>query len=144
MKKLTNEDFIRKAKEVHGNKYDYSKTSYVDSHTKVIITCPKHGDFEVLPYNHLSGTGCKKCIRKEWTTETFIEAARKIHGDKYDYSKVEYRGTRTPVCIISHEKDKDGNEIGEIWQFPKSHLASKGCHKEHHGFKKEDAWEKRT
>ena len=143
MKKLTNEDFIRKAKEVHGDKYDYSKTIYVDSHTKVIVTCPKHGDFEVLPYNHLSGTGCKKCIRKDWTTETFIEAARKIHGDKYDYSKVEYKGTRTPVCIISHEKDKDGNEIGEIWQFPKSHLTSKGCHKEHHGFKKEDAWEKR-
>ena len=102
MKKLTNEDFIRKAKEVHGGKYDYSKTSYVDSHTKVIITCPKHGDFEVLPYNHLSGTGCKKCIRKEWTTESFIDEARKVHGNKYDYSKTIYKDNRTKIILIHY------------------------------------------
>lgn len=55
--------FIEDAQKVHGNKYDYSKVNYVNSNTKVTITCPIHGDFEQLPLNHLKGQGCPKCSK---------------------------------------------------------------------------------
>lgn len=60
-KKLTTEEFIRRAREVHGDKYDYSKTRYVNAHTKVCIICPEHGEFWQNPSSHLKGMGCKKC-----------------------------------------------------------------------------------
>lgn len=61
MKKLTTEEFIKRAREVHGDKYDYSKTEYVDTHTKVCIISPIHGEFWQTPNTHLNGNGCKKC-----------------------------------------------------------------------------------
>ena len=127
MKKLTTEDFIRRAKEVHGDKYDYSKVDYIDNRTKVCIICPEHGEFWQQPRNHLLGQACPKCAYKtRWesrgriTTENFIKKARKVHGDKYDYSKVEYKGTHTKVCIICQEH-------GEFLQTPHNHLHSQGC-----------------
>lgn len=59
--KLTTEEFIARAKAIHGNRYDYSKTKYVNSNTKITITCLKHGDFECLPGNHLKGCDCFLC-----------------------------------------------------------------------------------
>ena len=54
-------DFIKDAKNIHGSKYDYSKVNYTNNHTKVTITCRKHGDFEQTPNSHLNGRGCPKC-----------------------------------------------------------------------------------
>ena len=120
-KKLTTEDFIRRAKEIHGDKYDYSKVKYEYAITKVCIICPKHGEFWQRPYGHLNGQGCSKCSgTKRSTTEEFINKARKVHGDKYDYSNVEYIGNKTKVCIICPEH-------GEFWQTPNSHLKGIGC-----------------
>lgn len=116
-KRLTTEEFIEKAKQVHNSKYDYSKTEYVSSRIKVIITCPEHGDFEQLPSSHLQGVGCPKCSRiwtdehkhnlqkssrksRGMTTEEWVEKARSIHGDKYDYSQTVYVNQRTNVKII--------------------------------------------
>lgn len=62
-KRLTLENFINKANQVHNNYYDYSKVNYVNSFTKILITCPIHGDFEQTPGSHLSGRGCPKCKR---------------------------------------------------------------------------------
>ena len=59
--KLTTEKFIEKARAVHGDTYDYSKTQYVRSMEKVCITCPEHGDFWQVPTSHLRGVGCPKC-----------------------------------------------------------------------------------
>ena len=64
MKKLTTEDFISKAREVHGDKYDYSKTEYVNNKTPICIICPEHGEFKQTPYPHLRGCGCAKCGEK--------------------------------------------------------------------------------
>ena len=64
VKKRDTESFIKKAKEVHGDRYDYSKTVYVNKRTKVVITCPIHGDFEQLANNHLRGQGCPLCGKK--------------------------------------------------------------------------------
>ena len=116
----TTEDFIAKAKEVHGNKYDYSKTKYVDTKTKVCIICPQHGEFWQIASSHIRGNGCPKCIGRHRTTEEYITEAKKVHGDKYDYSKVEYRGNKEKVCIICPKH-------GEFWQLPNNHLKNHGC-----------------
>ena len=121
--KYTTETFIKKAKEVHGDKYDYSKVEYIKSHIDIIITCPIHGDFLVKPYSHLQGVGCSKCYgNKRLSKEEFIKHAKEIHGDKYDYSKVEYVNNRTKVCIICPIH-------GEFWQTPDMHISIKmyGC-----------------
>lgn len=133
---MDNEYFIEKAKKIHGDKYDYSKVEYAKAVDDVIIICPKHGEFYQKPREHLSGCGCPKCGSEEtWnkrgriTKDEFIRKAKEIHGDKYDYSKVEYVNERTPVCIICHKKNRNGNEHGEFWQTPSSHLSGKGCRK---------------
>ena len=116
-------DFIREARKVHGNKYDYSKVNYINSAIKVKIICPEHGEFEQTPASHLSSKfGCPKCAGKYMDTEYFIKKAREVHGDKYDYSKVEYINSVTPVCIICPEH-------GEFWQKPSGHLSGAGCSK---------------
>lgn len=117
------ERFITKAKENHGDKYDYSKIEYIDAHTKVCIICPKHGEFWITPNSHLNGSGCPECGRnKKMTTEAFIKKAKQIHGDKYDYSKVEYINANTKVCIICPIH-------GEFLVSPANHLRERGCHK---------------
>ena len=119
----TKEEFIKKAREVHGDKYSYSKVEYVNSATKVCIICPEHGEFWQTPNNHLSGNGCSKCNGLYVpTTEEWITSAREVHGDKYDYSKVEYVNANTKVCIICPEH-------GEFWQRPYPHTDGSGCPK---------------
>ena len=125
-KVIDTKSFIEKAKSIHGDKYDYSKVEYVNSHTKVCIICPKHGEFWQLATNHLRGKGCSKCKnestskRQVSSKDEFITKARKVHGDKYDYSKVEYINSQTKVCIICPIH-------GEFWQSPNPHLRGKGC-----------------
>ena len=124
--KLTTEQFIAKAKEINGDTYDYSKVHYVNAHTPVTIICKKHGEFQQMPADHLSGYGCKQCgierrsQAQALTTDKFIERAKKVHGDKYDYSKVEYINSSTPITIICKKH-------GEFQQRPDSHLQGQGC-----------------
>ena len=122
------EEFIKKANEVHGGKYEYSKVEYVNNATKVCIICPKHGNFEQTPNSHLRGCGCPNCSfentgdRCRSSLVEFIKKARKLHGDKYNYSNVEYVNSRIKVCIIC-------SEHGEFWQSPNKHLIGSGCPK---------------
>lgn len=87
VKKLTTSEFIKRARNIHGIKYDYSKVEYIDAVNKVCIICPKHGEFWQLPSNHTHGTGCEKCYRemKKNTTAAFVAKAKAIYGNKYDY-----------------------------------------------------------
>lgn len=121
-KKLTIEEFIKRAKEVHGDKYDYSKVEYINTHTKINIICPKHGEFPQTPTKHLSDScGCPKCGGNvKLTTEEFIVKARKVHGDKYDYSKVEYLKNNVKIIIICPNH-------GKFQQTPVSHSGGVGC-----------------
>ena len=130
-RKITKEEFIEKARQVHGDKYDYSKVEYINNHTKVCIICPIHGEFFIKPSEHIySKCGCVKCSgREHGTTESFIEKARKVHGNKYDYSKVEYVNSKTKVCIICNEKNILGEIHGEFWQRPNDHLSGYACTK---------------
>ena len=115
------EEFIAKSREIHGDKYDYSKVVYKNNKTKVTIICPEHGEFQQMPNSHLEGKGCTKCAQNEMSNnEEFIEKARKIHGDKYDYSLVEYNGNKKKVKIICPKH-------GEFKQLPNHHLKGVGC-----------------
>jgi len=117
----TTEEFITKARKIHGDRYNYSLVVYDKALIKVKIICSKHGEFEQRPNCHLSGHGCPVCSgRKNLTTEEFITKARKIHADKYDYSKVNYINNTTLVRIICPEH-------GEFEQKPVNHLTNRGC-----------------
>ena len=124
------EQYVKEAQKIHGDKYDYSKVDFKRKNSKVCIICPEHGEFWQTLNKHInSKQGCPKCVGKNKTTEDFIEEARKVHGDKYDYSKIQYKRSNIKVCIICHEVDKDGNEHGEFWQTPSNHLWGKTCPK---------------
>ena len=135
------EDFIRQAKEVHGERYDYSKTTFVSTTVKVIIICRKHGQFKQLPYNHLRGQNCLACSGKQkLTNEVFIERGNKIHNNFYDYSKVDYKGIVTPVEIICPKH-------GIFWQKPLIHLGGStcpNCYKERKRVSREEFIERAT
>ena len=125
--KLTREEFIDKARQIHGNKYDYSKVNYKNNDTKICIICPEHGEFFMKPSNHVNlKQGCPECGKIERAkkhqknTLLFINEAKQIHGDRYDYSKVKYESATKKVCIIC-------SEHGEFWQTPSSHLSGSGC-----------------
>jgi len=100
--KFTTEDFVIKSKDAHGDKYDYSLVNYINKRSKVNIICPIHGEFEQIAYYHYYfKQGCQKCkVNKQLTTEEFIERAKLIHEDKYDYSLVNYINAYTKVDII--------------------------------------------
>ena len=126
-KKYTKEEFIKKAKIVHGDKYDYSRVDYFNSCTKVNIICPEHGLFQQTSHDHLSGKGCKLCgdkrknLNRTKSKEQFIEEAKIAHGDKYDYSKVDYVNNGTAVEIICPQH-------GSFWQRPRDHIFYRqGC-----------------
>jgi Zn finger protein HypA/HybF involved in hydrogenase expression len=126
-KSNTNE-FIEKAIEIHGDKYDYSKVDYENNKKPVTIICPIHGEFNQKPNTHLNGGGCYFCGKLKTgeklksNTESFIDAARKVYGVKYDYSKVVYTTSKSPVKIICPIH-------GEFEQIASYHLAGNGCKK---------------
>lgn len=118
--KYSTKCFINKAKQIH-DKYDYSKTNYVNSQTKVCIVCPEHGEFWQTPANHLQGQGCPKCDGSyRFSQEEFIEKSNFVHKNKYDYSKVKYLNCDTKVCIICPKH-------GDFWQTPYTHIHGCGC-----------------
>ena len=135
----TTEEFIAKAKAIHGEKYDYSKVMYVKNDEKVIIICPKHGEFLQTPMTHLRGNGCQKCgyetigrklKRSEplksphprKTTEDFIKQATELQNGFYGYSKSVYVNDKTPLVITCPIH-------GDFLQTPNKHLIGHGCPK---------------
>lgn len=119
-KRKTRDGFIKEANDVHGTKYDYSLVEYVNNHTKVCIICPIHGNFMQSPREHLNGHGCPMCSGRKLDRELFIQKSISVHGDKYNYSKVEYRGNKEKVCIVCPIH-------GEFWQSPNNHMRGHGC-----------------
>ena len=124
--KQTTQDFIEKARKIHGDKYDYSCTEYMGARYNVSIRCKIHGVFTQMATNHLGGKGCKECSRikvardQTSNTEEFIKKARSVHGEKYDYSLVDYKNNRTQIEIICKIH-------GKFLQAPSDHLSGKGC-----------------
>jgi very-short-patch-repair endonuclease len=96
-KKLTTEEFILKSKEIHGDKYDYSQVTYINNSTPVEIIHDVVA-YEQLPQNHLKGFKCEN--NKKMTENDFIRKSKEIHGDKYDYSLVDFKNVRSKIKII--------------------------------------------
>lgn len=118
--------FPLKAKDVHGDRYDYSKVEYQDHMTRVIIICKKHGEFTQAPRKHIEGSGCQKCgveqQENKINTEIFIDRSKKIHGDKYKYEQA--------VFINSKTKIKVQCELHGIFEIlPHNHMKGVGCKK---------------
>lgn len=104
--------FIKISKNVHGNKYDYSNTKYTGDKNKVVIICPKHGEFTQMAGSHKAGKGCVSCGFESTSAscrsnkENFIANAIEVHGDRFDYSLVDYVNTDTKVVVICKDHGK--------------------------------------
>jgi len=115
-------EFIDRAKTIHGNWYDYSTVNYNLAWEKVTIICPKHGEFSQYPSQHLNGHRCKWCYwdahpsKNHISHKEFVEAARRMHGNKYDYGVMKYKTTTVPITIHCNKHNK------EIEINTKSHL----------------------
>jgi protein-arginine kinase activator protein McsA len=121
-KRCTIQEFIEKARQVHGDIYNYSESIYLTTHTKLTIVCPMHGTFNQQPSNHLSGQGCPVCSDTKLTINQFVKEAQAIHKYVYDYSHVDYTMTRNKVDILCFFH-------GIFKQTPNSHLRGSGCPK---------------
>lgn len=126
--KFDTEKFIKKSIQIWENKYDYSKTKYINSNTKVIVICNEHGDFEQLPQNHYKygcgSCGHKKNVRnnelKEKCKNNFEIKSNNIHNNVYSYTKSDYINACTKVIVTCKEH-------GEFYVTPNNHLRGKGC-----------------
>ena len=136
-KKITTEEFIRRSKVVHGNKYDYSKSEYTFSRKKLIVICKKHGEFKISPNNHFRGKGCKECgfVRSRKSRlkgiDYFITKSRIHHGEKYNYDLVKYVNSKKKVKIICPIH-------GEFLQQLGNHSRGFGCKMCGHKFRSEN------
>ena len=117
---MTKEEIIKQATAVHGDKYDYSKVEYENKKTKICIICPEHGEFWQTPSKHLLGQGCPKCAGRHKTNEELIDAFIKVHGDKYDYSKMRFNKMHEKVCVVCPKH-------GDFYVTPSNHLNNRGC-----------------
>ena len=128
--KKTPSQLLLEFRQVHGYKYTYPHLDeeYKTNKSKITIVCPIHGEFKQTINHHLRGQGCSKCadtkngLNKRLTTEEFIKKAQAKHGDKYDYSLVDYQTSETPIRIICKIH-------GEFKQIPHTHLYGCGCPK---------------
>lgn len=118
----TLEEFIQDSRKQHGDKYDYSQVEYVNKRTKIKIICPEHGEFWQFAGVHLQKKGCPSCGKKERTfsLQQFISRAKACHGERYDYSLVEYKNAVTKVKVICRIH-------GVFLSRPQGHIRGNGC-----------------
>lgn len=127
-RKKTTAEFIEEARAVHGRKYDYALTHYETNGSQLVVVCRIHGDFRILPSNHIRGQGCRTCgIAKQHANlakpySEFVRQARKAHGTQYTYDEDSYRAARTKMRIFCPTH-------GEFLQSPEVHLRPHGCRK---------------
>jgi hypothetical protein len=127
--RISFEKFLELASVHHKNKnYSYAPSEYETASSMLTINCPTHGPFRQLACNHIRGQGCRKCGRKNFglqcrkTHADFLIEVQKVHKDRYNYSKVNYKMAHEKICIICPKH-------GEFWQTPRHHLNGNGCNK---------------
>jgi predicted nucleic-acid-binding Zn-ribbon protein len=134
MKRTTTQEFIERARIVHGARYTYDGLVYSTAHVKVTITCPIHGDFDQAAYSHLRGNGCPACglasniaknsvprgLRK--TNAEFAAEAKQVWQDKFTYKYSVYKGAKSPIEVKCRKH-------GMFWTTPNNHLNGSGCPK---------------
>ena len=119
--------FISKSKEKFGDRFDYSEVQYTKTDTPVKLICSVHGSFTIQPKNHLrSEYGCPHCAKEGMTAKMLLSwddvlvRLKAVHGDRYDYSRVEYSGMFNPITIVCKDH-------GEFQMIPTNHEAGQGC-----------------
>ena len=123
---MTQAEVISRAKQHHGDKYDYSSIIYINQYNKIAVICPEHGTFEKWPKDFINGSGCPTCgslsakAKRTTTTQQFIEKSIEAHGNIYDYSNVNYFNNHTKVEIICQTH-------GSFWQEPWVHTSGHKC-----------------
>ena len=119
---LTQNEFRAQCYAAHSDRYDYSKSVYTHMRGDVVIICPDHGDFTQVAQAHVRGAGCKRCHVESMMIDTteFIQRARMIHGDTYDYSTTEYARSRSPVTVTCRKH-------GPWTLTASSHIQGIGC-----------------
>ncbi len=116
--------FIERSKSIHGDRYNYDKVVYVNQQSRVIISCPIHGDFEQRAQDHLKGIGCSKCnypYSKGRPKENLVDDFRKVHGDRYEYPGIPNKPRNTIKIPIRCKKH------GIFYQRIANHLRGDGC-----------------
>jgi hypothetical protein len=127
-KRRTLKQFIEESNKIHDFYYDYSDSIYTGALSYINIRCPKHGIFKQKANDHLNGHGCKYCGIEEnaqkllKSTDDIIQRAKEVHGDFFDYSKVQYKGIYERITIIC-PIHKEFNQIANV------HLRGGGCPK---------------
>ena len=122
----TTEEFVEKCKNIHNNFYTYNKTKYETSHTKIIVTCPEHGDFLIFAYGHIQGGGCPKCKgnkiskAKNKGIDFHLAEIKKTHGDKYKYPNLNFKTIKDKIEIICKKH-------GSFYQQVAAHKNGQGC-----------------
>ena len=117
------EYFIKRAKLIHGEKYDYSETEYLAANKKIKIKCPVHGVFETIPYSHsgLNG-GCQSCSNNQpKKISELLTLFKRTHGNKYDYSLIKkdlLSGEYAEIICPEH---------GVFKQRVSNHIQGRGC-----------------
>jgi hypothetical protein len=123
------DQFIIDAKNIHGDRYDYSNSVYINDTEKLEIVCVEHGSFLQSPTLHLQGRGCYQCGRSKTnlclkariiSLDEFIKRAHQIHGDNFTYDKVVYKNSNSRVIITCKIH-------GDFNQSPIKHLSGQGC-----------------
>lgn len=126
---ISKDEFINRSKVIHGNTFTYDNVDYINTHTPVYVTCPIHGKFKTIPYNHMNGSGCKSCAMQEFgkrisSKSEFLERSKKIHNNIYTYPNAdsEYVNSNSKITIKCSK--------GHIFkQIAKDHLRGCGCRK---------------
>lgn len=120
-------DFKNKSNKKHNYKYNYDKSVYINNYTKLIITCPEHGDFVQKPITHyIQGCGCPKCgfvkmsEKKLSNISIFIKKSNNVHNFLYNYRNSIYKNSKTKIEIICEKH-------GSFFQVPYVHLGGHGC-----------------
>lgn len=121
-KRLPYDKVIQEFQNTHGLLYDYALVEYENIDQKVKISCATHGVFEQSPWHHMRGDGCPKCVGKYSTSEEILKSFREVHGDRYDYSQVDFKYKLEKVKIICREH-------GIFEQKPQKHILGNGCAK---------------
>jgi hypothetical protein len=129
LKRGNTDDFIKRAAQIHQNKYDYTNSKYAKNNVPIHIICPVHGEFHQTPNAHLAGNGCPKCAigriktKLKTSNREFIAKSMAVHGERYNYSNINYVNNKINVEIICKIH-------GSFFQTPQCHIQqTQGCPK---------------
>lgn len=132
-RRRSQDQFEKEAREIHGDRYNYDDTIYVNKRQKITISCSIHGSWETIGQHHLKGGGCPKCAHDnhskmmKMTNEEFLDRAFEIHGDTYDYDLVVYNGVHHCIDILCRKH-------GVFSQTPSNHFSGSGCSQCNNGY----------